>query len=209
MADSASMVTPGSFPGVKRPRPVRIVARSQKKVVEGGHGEVSTPIGKTGTGHCDRGAVGAYDSRVVDHASPSPVIEMFTREVRETFPDTQIVKLASYQERIGKTTDRHDGHRALRCAEWAIKVAADRDLPHPEWRRIKELHAVWRDITWGAGYAAITEDVGRPAPLQDIEIEWIEDAAQVARAIGEADGWEHAPWEGLLSELIEMEPGSG
>jgi hypothetical protein len=136
------------------------------------------------------------------------VVEMFVREVRETFPDTQSAKLAAYESAIAKTTDRHDGRRARRCARWAITVAGERDLSHPEWHRIKELHAVWRDITWGAGYAAVTEDVGRPAPLQDIEIEWVEDAANVAKIVGGAVGWEHAPWENLLAELIAMEPGS-
>ncbi len=42
--------------------------------------------------------------------------------------------------------------------------------------------------------------------MKDTEIEWVENAVDVAKAIGEADGWDHAPWEELLSGLIAMEP---
>lgn len=136
------------------------------------------------------------------------MIEIFVRQVQETFPSTQSGKLKGHEAAIARTTHHHDGHRARRCAEWAIALAGDRNLPHHDWGRIKELHAVWRDMTWGAGYAAITEGIGRPAPLMDIEIEWVEDAVHVARIVAEAEGWEHAPWEDLLVELIGMEPGA-
>lgn len=141
---------------------------------------------------------------MTSHESPSHVIEMFVREVRETLPETQSQKLAAHESAIAGTTSHHDGERAVHCARWAIAVAADRDLAHPEWSRIKELHSVWRDVTWGAGFAAMEHGGG--GPLRDIEVEWVEDAVQVAKFVGEAEGWDHAPWEDLLVELIAMEP---
>ena len=139
--------------------------------------------------------------------SPSPVIQSFVREAAEVLPATQAEKLTAFDAAIGKTTNHHDGRRARRCAEWAIGVAGDRDLPHPRWHEIKEAHSAWRDMFLGAGYAAVTRGVGSPEPLKDIEIEWVEDAIEVAKLVGEADGWDHAPWEALLVELIDMEPG--
>lgn len=154
-----------------------------------------------------RGRPGStYACAVPDPSSPSRVIEIFVREVQETYPPTQSDKLKAHEAAIGRTTHHHDGHRARRCAEWAIALAGDRDLSHHDWQRIKELHAVWRDMTWGAGYALITEGVGPRTPLEDIEIEWVEDAVHVAKIVAEAEGWEHAPWEDLLVELINMEP---
>jgi hypothetical protein len=137
--------------------------------------------------------------------SPSAVIDTFVRDVDETFPETQSGKLVGHRDAIAKTTTHHDGERALHCARWAIRIAADRDLPHPEWSRIKELHSVWRDITWGAGFSAM-EHEAHGGPLRDIEIEWVQDAVHVAKLVGEAEGWDDAPWEDLLVELIAMEP---
>ena len=140
--------------------------------------------------------------------SPSAVIQVFVREIGEELPSAQSEKLEAHRSTIAKTTSHHDGRRARRCAEWAIDVAGDRDLRHPRWHEIKEAHAIWRDMFRGAEWAAMTAGVGRPAPLKDIEIEWVEDAVEVAKLVGEADGWEHAPWESLLVELIAMEPTS-
>ena len=44
-----------------------------------------------------------------------------------------------------------------------------------------------------------------PAVGQDVRNLWVEDAVDVARRIGEEEGWDHFPWEELLDELITME----
>lgn len=137
------------------------------------------------------------------------MIQVFVREVEEELPSTQAKKLDAHRSAIEKTTDHYDGQRARRCAEWAIEVAGDHDLPHPRWHEIKEAHAVLRDMFRGAEYSAMTLGVGRPQPPKDVETEWVEDAVEVAKLVGEADGWEHARWESLLVELIEMEPAQG
>lgn len=138
--------------------------------------------------------------------STSSLIQVFVREVEERLPSTQSEKLKAHRAAIEQTTSHHDGQRARRCAVWAIEVAGDRDLPHPRWHEIKEAHAIWRDMFWGTEYAAMTQDPGSVTPLKNIEIEWVEDAIEVAQLVGEAVGWEHAKWESLLIELIAMEP---
>lgn len=139
-----------------------------------------------------------------NRGSPSVVVETFVREMREALPEAQAQRLAGHEAEIAASTTRHDGERALHCARWAIAVAGDRDLPHPEWSRIKELHSVWRDVTWGVGFSAMEHDGG--GPLRDVEVEWVEDAVQVATIVAEAAGWDDVPWEDLLVDLLAMEP---
>lgn len=139
---------------------------------------------------------------------PSAVIDAFVRAVEEVLPEHESRRLAGHRAAIAGTTTRRDGERAVHCARWAITVAGERELPHPEWSRIKELHSVWRDITWGAGFAAMEGRGHGGGVLRDIEVEWVEDAVHVAKLVGEAEGWDRAPWEELLVELIAMEPSS-
>lgn len=138
-------------------------------------------------------------------SSPSPIIGTFARAVRELLPLDQQSKLEPFKEAIEHTTSTQDGHRARHCAHWAIGLAEDKDLPHPRWREIKELHQVWKDAWLGTQFGLMGSGSGR-RPIEDTEIEWTENAVEVAKMIGEADGWERAPWVDLLKELIEMEP---
>lgn len=137
---------------------------------------------------------------------PSAVIDAFARAIEEVLPEEESRRVAGHRAAIALTTTQRDGERAVHCARWAITVAGERELAHPEWNRIKELHSVWRDITWGAGFAAMERRGHSGGVLRDIEIEWVEDAVHVARLVGEAEGWDRAPWEELLVELIAMEP---
>lgn len=142
---------------------------------------------------------------MADHVSPSPMIEVFVRAVTEQLPAEQQQKLEPHRPAIARTTDRGDGRRARHCAHWAIGVAGEHDLPHPEWRRIKETHEVWKEAWLGSQFALMLKGAGRPAPVADVEIEWVEGAVDVARMVGENVGWEQAPWEDLLVQLIAME----
>ena len=44
-----------------------------------------------------------------------------------------------------------------------------------------------------------------PAVGQDVRNLWVEDAVDVARRIGEEEGWDHSTWEALLDEWIAAE----
>lgn len=147
----------------------------------------------------------AYDRRVASTSSPSPIIGVFVRAVEEQLPLEEQAKLEPFKEAIEKTTSAKDGQRARHCAHWAIRLADDKDLPHPRWAEIKELHQLWKDAWLGTQLGLHRTDPGH-RPIGDVEIEWTENAVEVAKSIGEVDGWDHAPWEGLLEELIEMEP---
>jgi hypothetical protein len=48
--------------------------------------------------------------------------------------------------------------------------------------------------------------VGRTEPVcVQIHIQWVENAVNVAKALGEEDGWDKSPWQALLEELVEMD----
>lgn len=142
---------------------------------------------------------------MVEPTSPSPIVGVFVRAVQELLPADQKTKLDPLKDAIEATTSAKDGHRARHCAHWAIRLADDKDLPHPRWREIKELHHVWKDAWLGVQFGLHHTDPAH-RPIEDVEIQWTEGAVEVAKMIGEADGWDHAPWEQLLEELIEMEP---
>ena len=40
--------------------------------------------------------------------------------------------------------------------------------------------------------------VGKAEPLEDMRIEWVENAVAVAKRLGEEDGWASSPWGGAL-----------
>jgi hypothetical protein len=143
--------------------------------------------------------------------SPSPIIEVFVREVHATFPDGETSKLASHEEAIAKTTSDGDPHRARLCAKWAIRMANDKNQAHPRWEQLKERHQMWKD-EWFAFDFGLADAlpgsgshhiVGKAEPLEDVRIEWVENAVAVAKHLGEEDGWASSPWEELLTELTD------
>jgi hypothetical protein len=143
--------------------------------------------------------------------SPSPILGCFTRAVHRDFPEAESAKVAAHQSEIDKTNSEGDHKRARRCALWAIEMADEKDRTHPHWKQIKEAHQVWKDtilaIDFGvmdAAPGAQHGEVGKAEPLEDVRIEWTENAVAVAKAIGEETGWEHSPWEALLVELIAI-----
>jgi hypothetical protein len=142
--------------------------------------------------------------------SPSPIIEVFVREVHASFPDSEQTKLAAHEGAIAETTSDGDPHRARLCARWAIKMADDKNQKHPRWAQLKERHQMWKDewfaldfgLADGLPGSGTHHLVGKPEPLEDVRIEWVENAVAVAKRLGEEDGWENSPWEGLLNDLI-------
>jgi hypothetical protein len=147
---------------------------------------------------------------MVKSTSPSPIIEVFVREVHATFPDSETEKLATHAAEIAATTSDADPHRARLCAKWAIRMANDKNQKHPRWEQLKERHQMWKDEWFAVDFgladalpgSGTHHLVGRAEPLEDVRIEWVENAVAVAKRLGEEDGWENSPWEGLLTELI-------
>jgi hypothetical protein len=143
--------------------------------------------------------------------SPSPIIGVFVTEAHESFPESENNKIAAHEDAIAKTTSDGDHHRARLCARWAIKMAADKDSKHPHWDRLKERHQIWKDewfaVEFGIGDATLIGGsfgvVGKPEPLEDVRIQWVENAVAIATRLGEEDGWENSPWEALFIELID------
>jgi len=149
-------------------------------------------------------------SDMVNSMSPSPIIGLFVNEVHKSFPESESQKVAAHEDAIANTTSEGDRHRARLCARWAIKMADDRSSQHPRWEQLKERHQMWKDewFAFDFGLADATplsgthHVVGKPEPLEDVRIEWVENAVAVAKKLGEEDGWENSPWEDLLNDLI-------
>jgi hypothetical protein len=143
--------------------------------------------------------------------SPSPIIKLFVTEVHASFPDSEKNKVGAHEEAIAKTTSDGDHHRARLCARWAIKMADDKNSKHPRWEQLKERHQLWKDEVFALEFgvadavpgSGTDRIVGKAEPLEDVRIEWVENAIAVAKKLGEDDGWENSPWEALLTELVD------
>ncbi len=136
--------------------------------------------------------------------APSPLLGTFVDAAQKYFPPEQFALVHTYAAAIAETTSARDPERARHCALWAIEKAADRERSHPRWREVQELHQIWKDAWLGTEFGLL----GPPhhlGPVEDVRIEWVEDAVDVAAKLGEEDGWDKSPWEPLLRELIEME----
>jgi hypothetical protein len=144
-------------------------------------------------------------------SSPSPIIELFVNAAHQTFPEAEKIKLAAYNDAIATTTSQGDHHRARLCARWAITMADDENRTHPRWEQLKERHQMWKDEFFGLefGLADATPFsgthglVGKAEPLEDVRIQWVNNAVAVAERLGDDDGWDHSPWQALLQELID------
>jgi hypothetical protein len=137
--------------------------------------------------------------------TPSPMLELFVRNVQEQFPKDEAGKSERFAEAISKSTSAADSKRARRCFHWAFEMADDKDQSHPRWREIKELHQEWRDTWFGLEFGLTGNQGVKRHPDEDMHIQWVEDAVGVAKTLGEEEGWDKSPWEELLSELVEMD----
>jgi hypothetical protein len=80
---------------------------------------------------------------------------------------------------------------------------------------MKETHKEWQDIWLGVWFGSEVETrVGQASreipkdqkvgPGEDVELLWVEEATDVAKAIAEKSGWDAVPWEELLQKVIEI-----
>lgn len=136
-----------------------------------------------------------------DAKSPSFIVSYFVKEIGSSLPAAEKAKLATYAPEIAKTT--HDGEftRAKQCAEWAVQMAersSNSRLGHFV-KHLEELRKLEKDSVFGAEF-----DVMKPS--QDIEIQWADDAAAIAKSEGERVGWDSVPWEELLKKMLAVVP---
>jgi hypothetical protein len=136
--------------------------------------------------------------------TPSPILELFVRNVRERFPEGEAGKVDQFTDAISKSTSEADSKRARHCFHWAYAMADDKSQSHPRWREIKELHQEWKDTWFGLEFGLTGNQGVKRDPDEDMHIQWVEDAIAVAKQLGEEDGWDKSPWTELLGELVEM-----
>jgi hypothetical protein len=136
--------------------------------------------------------------------SPSEMLRYLDDALAKVLPENEYQKLTSYDAEMAKTTSRGDFHRCFRCAEWAVEMASRTDdsrLHH----LVAELKAVVHEIhetDWAIDFAK----GGRGRLVTDVELTWVDEALKVAQAAAQTSGWDSVPWEGLLEELIAIEP---
>ena len=149
-------------------------------------------------------------SRMAKSTSPSPIIEVFVREVHASFPDSEKSKLATH-ERDCQDDLRRDPHRAVSAPKWAIRMADDKSQKHPRWEQLKERHQMWKDEWFAVRFRSGATRSPEAAPTTSsvrrsrwktygssgsrTRWPWPNDSGR--RTDGEL------PWEELLTELID------
>jgi len=127
--------------------------------------------------------------------------------LEDILPEAEYAKLTRFDTAIATTTSRHDFHRCLRCARWAVEMVEQPDrgaavhLAESVRQVVRELHEAAQGIRFGS-------IVPGARPVTDIELHWVDGAVSTAQAVAEQFGWAAVPWEGLFEELIGMEGGA-
>jgi hypothetical protein len=124
-------------------------------------------------------------------------------ELEKILPEAEFEKLTTHDAAIAGTTSRGDFHRCFRCAEWAVGLAGKPEHSHLDHlaRQVRSVVHEIHDTGWAMEFGIL-----RPGrTVTDVELAWVDDALQVAKAVAESSGWSAVPWEGLLEELIAIE----
>ncbi len=137
---------------------------------------------------------------------------------REILPADHLEKLDEYGAQADAALSKGDYHRARYCLHWAVRLAESPQHSHLSGLaiRLKETHKAWQDIWLGAefgteektGLGQITHDVDedqRIGPGEEIELLWVEEATDLAKAAAQKSGWDSVPWEELLSEVLRID----
>ena len=137
--------------------------------------------------------------------------------LREILPPDELQKLDEYGARVDAALPKGDYRRSRYCLHWAIKVAESPQHSHLSGVavRLKETHKAWQDIWLGTefgteektGKGQVAHNVGedqRIGPGEEIELLWVQEATDVAKAAAEKNGWDTVDWEGLLEEVLRI-----
>jgi len=137
----------------------------------------------------------------------SVMIATLIDRLNRALPAAERPRLDPYREQASGAGSQPtaEWHRAYRCARWAVQVAsqsADTRL-RADARRAFE---VVREVKASVG-AEILDLERLPAghavsPRFEVELAWVEEAAQVAEHAAARDGWTSVPWEPLLRDLL-------
>jgi hypothetical protein len=147
----------------------------------------------------------------------SPIVKGLMNNLREILPDAQRGTLEGYVPEAEAVSPKGDFRRAAHCLRWAVEVAESPDHSHLAGlaTRLKETHKAWQDIWLGTEFGSQVEighgqaghDIKgdqKIGPGEDIELLWVEEATDVARAAAEKSGWDAVPWEDLLRQVLAI-----
>ncbi len=141
---------------------------------------------------------------------PSPILRYFEDALGPLLPEPDFHRLTSYDAAVAATSAHGDLHRCLRCAEWAVGLAAARrqvvGAGTDRWSgRLGEVLRQVRDAGQAIEFALLARLPGVSATNVEM-VAWIDDVVALAAEVARATGWEAVPWEDLLVELIGYEP---
>jgi hypothetical protein len=146
----------------------------------------------------------------------SPIVKGLMNNLHEILPQDQQQKLEGHRERADASNPKGDYRRARYCLHWAIQIAESPKHSHLQGLaiRLKETHKEWQDIWLGVNFGTDVEIGTGPGheikgdqkigPGEDIELLWVEEATDVAKAAAEKSGWDAVPWEELLEEVLKV-----
>jgi hypothetical protein len=147
----------------------------------------------------------------------SPIVRGLMNNLRDVLPDDQRPTLEGYTEQAEASSPKGDFKRARFCLHWAVKTAESPKHSHLSGVaiRLKETHKAWQDIWLGTEFGSeVKTGIGQAprevkgdqkiGPGEDIELLWVEEATDVAKAVAEKSGWENVAWEDLLQEVLEI-----
>ena len=132
------------------------------------------------------------------------MLRYFDDSLEKVLPDNEYQKLTAHDAEMAQTTSRGDFHRCFRCAEWAVDLATHEEHSHLQHlvAKLKVVVHEIHDTDWAVEFGIFTP--GRT--VTDVELTWVDDALTVAQTLAQKSGWGAVPWEGLLEELIAIEP---
>ena len=92
--------------------------------------------------------------------------------------------------------------------EWAVQMAersSNSRLSHFV-KHLEEIRKLEKDSIFGAEFGVMRVGGTGVGPGEDVEIQWVDDAVAMAKAEGQRAGWDSAPWEDLLKEMLAVAP---
>jgi hypothetical protein len=148
----------------------------------------------------------------------SPIVKGLMNNLRAILPEDQRPTLEQYTSDAEASKPRGDFKRARYCLHWAIKTAESPNHSHFSGVavRLKETHKAWQDIWLGAEFGSETE-IGKGqasqevkgeqkiGPGEEIELLWVEEATDVAKAAAEKSGWANVPWQQLVTNVLKID----
>lgn len=143
-------------------------------------------------------------------AKSSPILAYLEESLAEALPAEEQSKLAEFHDDIATATSAGDAKRARHCAHWALQNAGDpNDFGiHKGADELRAAYKLLKDSLFGVEFGLET-DLGSTGwdstgVGYDVQIQWVNNSVDVAKALAEETGWQEVPWQSLIRELLAI-----